>query len=70
MGARVNLVRVPQTPAPIALLHQAHKVISVASLMKMAEAQVVERAKAQQNYCQKIKLPRKSRSIDWKNNKA
>ena len=34
----------------------------------MAEAQIVARAKVQQNYCQKIKLPRKSRGLAWKNN--
>ena len=34
----------------------------------MAEAQVVARAKAHQNYCQKIKSPRKSRSLTSKNN--
>ena len=34
----------------------------------MAEARVVARAKAHQNYCQKIKSPRKSRSLASKNN--
>ena len=53
-----------------ALPRQAHEVISVVSLIKLAEAQVVARAKAQQNYCQKIKSPRKSRSLAWKNNEV
>ena len=36
----------------------------------MPEALVVARAKAQQNYCHKIKSPRKSRSLAWKNNEV